>query len=164
MVFPPALSRLDNRTKEYDGMSEQTNPEQASLISGSMEAVSAVQETLESFLEAADVNAVYAEPIQHGDTLIIPAAEVLSGIGFGMGYGTGESPESEGMSRGSGGGGGGGGGGRVFSRPVAAIIATPDGVRVEPILDTTKIALAALTAAGFMVSMIARMSRGPRDE
>jgi uncharacterized spore protein YtfJ len=60
-------------------------------------------------------------------------------------------PEGEGF--------GGGGGGRVFSRPVAVIIAAPEGVRVEPVVDVTKIGLAALTAAGFMFGMWMRMTR-----
>jgi uncharacterized spore protein YtfJ len=63
------------------------------------------------------------------------------------------------LGGGSGGGGGGGGGGRVFSRPVAVVVASPEGVRVEPVLDVTKIALAALTAGGFMLATLARMSR-----
>ena len=43
------------------------------------------------------------------------------------------------------------------------IISTPDGVRVEPVVDTTKIALAFVTALGFMFSMALRMRRGPRQ-
>ena len=39
--------------------------------------------TMDNFLSAANVNAVYGEPIQSGDSLIIPTAEVLSGMGFG---------------------------------------------------------------------------------
>jgi uncharacterized spore protein YtfJ len=56
-------------------------------------------------------------------------------------------------------GSGGGGGGRILSRPVAVVIASPEGIRVEPVLDITKIALAGLTAMGFMVGMMFRMSR-----
>jgi len=79
---------------------------------------------------------------------------VLTGfaIGFGMGGGKDQGANV-------GGGGGGGGGGRAFARPVAAIVVTPNGVRVKPIVDVTKIALAALTAFGFMFAMVARMSR-----
>ena len=123
-------------------------------------ALDLLQNTLEEFLVTADVHAVYGEPIEHGDTLIIPTAEVLCGMGVGAGYGLGTSPESEtGEAKGvsSGSGGGGGGGGRVFSRPVAVIISSPQGVRVEPVIDITKIALASLTAAGFMVGMMLRM-------
>jgi len=64
---------------------------------------------------------------------------------------------------GEGGGGGGGGGGQTLSRPVAVIIASPDGVRVEPVADRTKVLMAAITAAGFVAGMFFRMSRGPRS-
>lgn len=139
------------------------------LTSGA-QAVNAVQETFELFLETADVGRVYGEPIQHGETIIIPAAEVLTGMGFGMGYGAGSAqgegmPEGEGTESGpgrgsgSGSGGGGGGAGRTLSRPVAVIVASPDGVQVQPVVDPTKIALAALTAFGFMAGMMMRMRR-----
>ena len=125
-----------------------------------------IQGNVEKLLEVANVKAVYGEPVQQGDQTIIPCAEVLAGVGFGFGggYGSGTQTEAEGetdseKNTGSGFGGGGGAGGRSFSRPVAVVIASPEGVRVEPVFDVTKIALAALTAAGFMVGMIARMRR-----
>jgi len=131
-------------------------------------AVTAIQDTMEVFIETANVNNVYGEPILHGDTLIIPAAEVLAAIGFGAGHGSGsgssgnddddnQEKNDEKSNTGSGSGGGGGGGGRTFARPVAIIIASPDGVRVEPVVDVTKIALAMFTAAGFMAAMVMRM-------
>jgi len=131
--------------------------------------VDTVEYTLENFLATADVSAVYGEPVEHGDNLIIPAAEVLCGMGFGVGYGEGDTPpgkdeEGEETEGGSGAGGGGGGGGRVLSRPVAVIIAGPNGVRVEPVIDITKIALAALTTAGFMIGMLARLRSGKIEE
>jgi uncharacterized spore protein YtfJ len=116
-----------------------------------------IQNTLETFLAAADVESVYKEPIQHGDTLIIPAAEVVAGMGFGIGHGRGGDDEGGGGS-----GTGGGGGGRVFSRPVAVIISSPEGVRVDPVFDLTKIALAGLTAGAFMFGMLARL-RNPKE-
>lgn len=132
-------------------------------------AIDTVEYTLDSFLATADVNAVYGEPVEHGDTLIIPAAEVLCGMGFGVGYGEGDAPagkdeKGETTDSGGGSGGGGGGGGRVLSRPVAVIIAGPQGVRVEPVVDITKIALAALTTAGFMIGMLARIRKGQISE
>jgi hypothetical protein len=45
---------------------------------------------------------------------------------------------------------------------VAVIVASPSGVQVQPVIDVTKVALAALTAAGFMVGMMLRMLRPPR--
>ena len=118
------------------------------------------QDNIDTFLEVADVSRAYGDPVQSGDNLIIPTAEVLAGMGFGLGAGFGRgNKEDESQGGGSGGGSGGGGGGRVLSRPVAVVIASPEGVRVEPVLDVTKIALAALTAGGFMLATLARMSR-----
>jgi uncharacterized spore protein YtfJ len=121
-------------------------------------AVDAIENTLDSFLAAASVEAVYGEPIKQRDMTIIPAAEVVSAMGFGLGYGAGGSDEE-----GGGQGGGGGGGGRVFSRPVAVIIATPDGVRVEPVFDLTKVVMAGLTAGAFVLGALVRMRRAEAD-
>ncbi|MGW8143580.1 MAG: spore germination protein GerW family protein [Anaerolineales bacterium] len=127
-----------------------------------------VNETMQTFIESASVDKVYGQPVEIGETKIIPTSEnlVVLGFGAGMGYGRGdfedeESP-SNGQGTGEGGGGGGGGGGRTLSRPVAIVIASPAGVRVEPVVDRTKIVMAALTAAGFVAGMFFRMSRGPR--
>jgi uncharacterized spore protein YtfJ len=130
-----------------------------------------INSTMESFLETASVNRVYGAPIEVGTTTIIPAAEnlVIMGFGAGAGYGVADfenkdeeaSPPGEGT--GEGGGGGGGGGGRTLSRPVAIVIATPEGVRVEPVADRTKVIMAAITAAGFVAGMFLRMSRGPKS-
>ncbi len=107
---------------------------------------------IDKFLEVADVKAVYGQPVQKDDTLIIPTAEVVAGMGFGLGDGGGPQ----------GGGAGGGGGGQTMSRPVAVIIASPNGVRVEPVVDATKIALAMFTAVGFMAATLMRMMKSPR--
>lgn len=76
----------------------------------------------------------------------------MSVLAFGVGTGGGRD-ESHNV------GGGGGGGGRTLSRPVAAVVISPNGVRVEPIVDITKVWFAGLTTAGFMLAMMARMSR-----
>jgi uncharacterized spore protein YtfJ len=128
------------------------------------EAVFGVQDTLEKFIEIADVGRVFGAPIRRGDVTVIPTAEVLAGLGFGMGYGGGTTPAEDGETEQRGGGGGGGGGGRILSRPVAVIVVDPSGVRVEPIVDQTKIGLAALTAAGFILTTLFRMMRGSSDE
>lgn len=121
-----------------------------------------IQSTLDKFMSAADVGAVYGQPIQHGDTIIIPSAEVVSGMGFGLGSGSNTEPSQESNEKRNEGVGG-GGGGHVFSRPVAVIIASPEGVRIEPVFDLTKIILAALTTFGFMAGMLARMSKPDKD-
>ena len=135
-------------------MSEEKNMEVE--ISDPGQAIDMTQETLETFLDTADVNKVYAKPVAHEGNLIIPAAEVVAGMGFGAGFGSGGQLAEDG----GGSGGGGGGGGKTLARPVAVIIADKNGVRVEPVIDPTKIALAALTAFGFMFGSIAKMKRG----
>jgi len=125
-------------------------------ISDPGQAIDMVQETLETFLETADVSRVYGEPVEHEGSLIIPAAEVVAGVGFGAGYGSGGPLDEDG----GGSGGGGGGGGKAFARPVAVIIADKNGVRIEPVVDPTKIILALFTALGFMAATVARMRRG----
>ena len=115
-----------------------------------------VQTTMDNFLSAANVEAVYGPPIREAENIVIPAAEILSIAGFGLGSGSG--PQGIGENENPGGGGG-GGGGRVLSRPVAAIVISPTGVRVEPIIDVTKIVLAVFTTLGFMVAMFTRMSK-----
>ncbi len=109
------------------------------------------ERTMKKFLEAGSVRAVYGEPATYGNITIIPAAEVVSAMGFGLGAGTGET--GKGNASGAGGGGG------IQSRPVAAVVITPNGVRVEPIVDLTKVWLAGLTTAGFVFATLARMRR-----
>lgn len=120
-------------------------------------AIAVSQEMTVKFLDVAHVNSVYGKPIRHGETLMIPTAEVLSVAGFGVGGGSGSGVDPNKDTSGSGTGAGGGGGGSVHSRPVAVVIASPEGVRIEPVVDVTKIGLAALTAAGFIFSMLLRM-------
>jgi uncharacterized spore protein YtfJ len=116
----------------------------------SADPIEGLQDTMNQLLYSAHVDAVYGEPIEHGENLVIPAAEVFSAAGFGAGSG---GPADNG-------GRGGGGGGRVFARPVAVIISTPSGVRVEPVIDISKIWMAALAALGFYFAAARRMRRG----
>ncbi len=55
-------------------------------------ALSTVQSTLDKFLTAATVEAVYGPPVSEGENVVIPAAEVLSVVGFGVGLGGGQGP------------------------------------------------------------------------
>ncbi len=118
--------------------------------------VDTLQATMEKFLDTANVKAVFAKPIQQGDTTIITCSEVMAVLGFGVGEGSGGDATNGGH------GSGGGGGGRTFARPVAAIIASPAGVTIQPIMDPTKLWIAALTTLGFMFAMMGRMRRGRR--
>jgi uncharacterized spore protein YtfJ len=120
-------------------------------------AMAVIENNLDRLMAVASVDAVFGEPIEKGDTLLIPTAEVGAIMGFGIGDATGFS-EAGLKNNGS----GGGGGGWNFSRPVAVIVASPEGVRVEPVVDVTKIAVAMLTTVGFMLGLIIRMMRPRR--
>jgi uncharacterized spore protein YtfJ len=127
-----------------------------------------INATMKAFIDTANVDRVYGAPVEVGEIKIIPAAEnlVVMGFGAGSGYGTTDfesDEETPKKGEGMGEGGGGGGGGRTLSRPVAVIIASPEGVRVEPVADRTKVIMAAITAAGFVAGMFLRMTRGPKS-
>lgn len=109
--------------------------------------IESVHTNVDRFIDAAGVEKVYGRAVEKGNTVVIPAAEVMTGMGFGLG----------GSAKGEGGG---GGGGYSTSRPVAVVIVSEQGVRVEPVVDVTKMALAMFTAVGFMISMWSKMKRG----
>jgi uncharacterized spore protein YtfJ len=118
-------------------------------------ALDTIEQVMDGLHAAASVEAVYGTPVKQRDTLIIPAAEVVAVSGFGVGQGFQSSEIEEGGNA----GGGGGGGGTAFARPVAVIVISPEGVRVDPVFDLTKIALAGITFAAFAVGMLARLGQ-----
>ena len=126
---------------------------------------------MEKVFSAAQPGAVFGEPVTVGNFTVITASEVTSGGGFGTGFGIGpavappvkgqegqETAEPKEQANTGGGGMGGGGGSR--GRPVAIITIGQDGVKVEPVMDVTAIALAALTAWGAMLLIIGKMRKG----
>lgn len=115
-----------------------------------------VEDSISKLVDAADVGKVYGRPIKQGDVSVVPASENLTIMGLGLYGGTGENPGEEGSV---GAGVGGGAGGRTLARPVAIIVVTPEGAYVEPVMDPTKILLAAITGVGFMFGMMYRMLR-----
>jgi uncharacterized spore protein YtfJ len=125
----------------------------------------------DSFLEMAGHKSVFAEPIEAEGSTVIGTAETIMGWGGGGGgsFKMGESPvavdseDPEVDARPPGDDFGGGAGGGAYTRPVAVIVIDGDGVRVEPVVDATKIALAAITAFGSMFFMFARMWRAYLD-
>jgi uncharacterized spore protein YtfJ len=122
-------------------------------------------ELMERLYEAAQPAAVFSQPLQAGEYTVITAAEVGIGLGYGYGGGGGRGPAGdernteEATEQGYGIGAGGAGGGGAWSRPVAAIEIGPHGVRVEPIVDPTKIALAFFTTLISMFALMGQMRR-----
>ena len=122
----------------------------------------------EKIYAAAQPGAVYSEPVTAGNYTVITASEIAAGGGFASGVGFGSPttpPQQQGETTGpeaqptNGGGGGMGGGGGSSGRPVAIIIIGPDGVTIKPVVDVTKIALAAVTAWGTMLLLVSRMRK-----
>jgi uncharacterized spore protein YtfJ len=128
-------------------------------------------EVMDKLFAVAQPGAVFGEPVESGEYTVITASEVKVGMGFGYGTGGGTGPAAEeetasegegegaGAAAGTGYGGGGGGGGASGGRPVAVISIGPTGVRVEPVVDVTKLGLAFITALGSMLVMRNRMRR-----
>ena len=119
---------------------------------------------LDKLVTTARAEAVFSQPVTQGEHTVITASEVSVAMGLGFGSGGGETPsetdeDGKMVGAGYGGGGGGGGGGSAAARPVAAIIIGPEGVRVEPIVDATKIALAFFTTLGAMLLMFRGMKK-----
>jgi len=135
-------------------------------------------EVLAELVSVANAAKVYSEPVVVGDRTIITAAEIHTGMGFGYGLATGadgrggEATESDLKARVASWGwgrrdhegprGGGGGGGHAAGRPVAVVTIEPDGVHVEPVLDRTKIVVAALTALGAIGLTLIRLRNAGR--
>ncbi|HVN54253.1 MAG TPA: hypothetical protein VMT46_07975 [Anaerolineaceae bacterium] len=121
-------------------------------------------------VDVAQPSGVFGEPVTVGDYTLITSSEVQSGLGYG--YGGGYGPV-QGEKKGEGGetaasdeaadrmaaGSGGGGGGFSAARPVAVVSIGPDGVRVEPVVDLTKLGIAALTTFMSMAFALSRVRR-----
>ncbi|HVC35653.1 MAG TPA: hypothetical protein VNL16_19265 [Chloroflexota bacterium] len=129
-----------------------------------------LSQLLDKILAAARPGAVFSEPVHSGDYTVITASEVTAGGGFGSGFGSGPAPAGSATGTGESGsasatqpseagGGGFGGGGGSHGRPVAVIVIGPDGVRVRPVVDVTKIGLAAVTTWLAMFMMFRRLRR-----
>jgi len=88
-----------------------------------------VKTTLGEIEKVLSTKTVVGEPLTIQDTTLIPL--ITAGFGFGAGGGAGKG-ETNKKGEGSGGGTGGG----AFVKPVAVIIISKDGVRVEPIMGS----------------------------
>ena len=126
----------------------------------------AIMDRADRLFDTARPEAVFGEPVTADGRTVIGAAEVFVGAGFGSGGGFGPATEQkddkEPVVSVEGGGIGAGVGGFAQSRPVAVVIIDSNGVRVEPVVDVTKLGIAALTVLGSMLFFMGRMMRGAR--
>ena len=126
----------------------------------------ALERALNQITQAARAQAVFGEPVQRGDYTVIPCARVSVGLGLGGGSGAGprakgEQGQAQGQAQGQGEGAGGGGG--ATSRPMAAIVISPRGVRVQPIVDATRVVVTSLVTAGMMAAAIMSLGASRRQ-
>lgn len=119
-----------------------------------------IARVIERMLHSGQHKTVFGEPVVVGEYTLITACEVASGGGFGVGMGpvTGEAKATSIL------GSGGGGGAGSIGRPIAVIIAGPDGVKVKPIVDVTRFMITFFTAWKVVASaaMLAWRKIGPR--
>ncbi len=101
---------------------------------------------LDKITSAAQPNVAFSQPLEASGYTVITASEVISSGGFGIGA------DAQGQ-------GGGGGGGFSMSRPVATIVIGPEGVKIRPVVDVSKLAVAAITAWAGMIVALARMRK-----
>jgi uncharacterized spore protein YtfJ len=120
--------------------------------------IDVVLSRLDKLLDAGRPDTVFAAPVTVDGRTVIGAAEVVLAAGAGGGGGGGRPAAEEGRPDvGEGFGAGAAGGGTALARPVAIVIIEPNGVRVEPVVDVTKIGLAALTVVGSALLMFGRI-------
>ena len=105
----------------------------------------------------ATVRTVFGDPMEvHGRT-IIPVANVRFGFGMGMSGDKRKDDEKQDDDQHPAAGGGGGGGAVI--RPLAVIEISDGQTKVTPIVDVTRIALAAIALASWGVFWISRTLR-----
>ncbi len=105
---------------------------------------------MEQLQADAAVEAVFGQPVETGDKIVIPIATVSYNFGFGFGEGTDQKAEK--VDRGSGGGGGGG----IHARPLGLVEITPEHTRIEPIINEQAMGLAGIAFAAWAVFWAAR--------
>jgi uncharacterized spore protein YtfJ len=116
--------------------------------------------------EKADVNAVFGKPMTVEGRTVVPVAKVAYVFGMGMGHMAMVEPEAETETGADqpqdqeiaeqGDGPGGAGGGAVMAQPFAFIEVTPEGTKVEPIVNEQKLALAGSLLIGWGILCLAR--------
>lgn len=127
-----------------------------------METLDAIFARIDKMSDEVNVNAVFGEPREAGEHVLIPVAELQYGFGVGAGTAEGgeshekeEEAEAESEAKPGGVAEGAGGGAGAKARPLATIVVGPDGVTVKAIMDEQKIALAGILLSAWAVGWLA---------
>ena len=108
-------------------------------------------DTLADLQEKANVNACFGEPVTVEGRTIIPVARVGYGLGLGVGQGPaaqGEEGVAEKMPA--------GGGGGLAASPLGVIEITSKEMRLEPVIDRQKVAIASMFVGAWSAFWVAR--------
>jgi uncharacterized spore protein YtfJ len=110
--------------------------------------------------QRAGVQAVFGDPVDNGDTVVIPVARSMWAVGGGAGGG--QADADAGSDGPSGSGYGSGGGGAVMTVPVGYLELRPDGARFRPIGHGVNpaVILAGGLATAIVLRALARLVRG----
>lgn len=100
-------------------MSEEQQPAMQPPVIGNIARVT------NQLVQKASAETVFGQPVQRGETIVIPCAEVIVAMGIGGGSGSGSEGQTSQTTASGGGGEGAGAGGRIKGRPVAVIVITP---------------------------------------
>lgn len=119
-------------------------------------AVNRLFDTVEQARETARWQAAFGEAQVVEDKTIIPVAQIS--YGFALGFGSGEGP-SEGEAEPASSGEGGGTAGGAQSKPLGAIVVTPECVYFQEVRDEGKIALAGVALVAFAILQVAKTLR-----
>ncbi len=133
-----------------------------------METLDTIFARIDKMSDEVNVDAVFGEPREAGEHVLIPVAELQYGFGVGAGTAQGAEPSHEeeaeeedvpegeateakpgGVAEGAGGGAG------AKARPLATIIVGPEGVTVKSIMDEQKVALAGILLSAWAVGWLA---------
>jgi uncharacterized spore protein YtfJ len=127
-------------------------------------------EPIEDMLKRLNVRSAFGEPVQEGDTVLIPVATVACGFGYGSGYGRApgkksdqarpaEADAQDATAPGEGEGGGAGAGGGGWVKPQGYIRISGDEVRYEPIMNMSMIPLAGMLTGAWCLFWISAAVR-----
>ena len=105
------------------------------------------QQLLAQVTDNVTVARVFGDPVQHGDTVVLPCARIRGGAGGGTGSGA----SGEGSGNGSGGG--------YVATPAGVFVIRGDTVEWRPALDLTRIVVGGQVAAVILALVVRSILR-----